>query len=750
MKLTVAKLPTGEPRKSDRGFLLSNPFIFHDKHSNTYSIGTAELSPTDTNQYPIYSRIMSKDNADDLCMTLKHDNERVSHELFSLGENIRIKETQLVGNTAAVYTFIDCDKKNNTNESVKRMKKLKITEGQLARVVKLIKEGEIRDNMVDKSFDKVLQDTTKTPEELLRYLNANFYHPHHWLQIFGDKMKPNFGTNWLSQNGVRDSYTFLKKLADGSITPEMVDQSGITNVDGQKFSDLPMVQDLMNSETLRRIRGEQQPEPEGPRREMGIDPALDEISQNGQMFKNVASKEGMKSSQFNFENAPEPAKKVEFPFSLKEFAEEVKQFLLSLVDGGKPTISLTLFKQLGLSRDEFLDLTTKNNITSDRDGKIEINAEKFPNIKGNIRRLYNELKDGVNKPSKVREIAPQAAEQPQIEANLEYKTKYMNKELAILKNKTGELFMFYYGKLGKEDLVPQSTGSDLNYDSFEINDLAINNYVNKNAEALTENNELVKVDQELAGFLVKDTGSEKLAKVLGVSAPLQEDGEGGGAMGGGAMGAPATSASFGATDQGPTTTSKVGGQYVAPLTMIKKKMPVTGEPVQEGKKQAKKDGNPIKSLKEKYNYRPAKSKTRRCKECEHYVHGGTCEIMRSGKLRGRIDPNHDCDAFEKEQIDEMDMSTPNPSGSYEQPKIWAKGKCRLCKDPMYPGGKILEALRSLAENFQTDPTYKDGGKFVEFDDCTKLNNNKEAQNGGCGVGDDGVVKYKDSKKKANS
>lgn len=36
-----------------------------------------------------------------------------------------------------------------------------------------------------------------------------------------------------------------------------------------------------------------------------------------------------------------------------------------------------------------------------------------------------------------------------------------------------------------------------------------------------------------------------------------------------------------------------------------------------------------------------------------------------------------------------------------------------------------------------------GGKFVEFDECTKLNNNKEAQKGGCSVGAvDNVVKYK--------
>lgn len=31
------------------------------------------------------------------------------------------------------------------------------------------------------------------------------------------------------------------------------------------------------------------------------------------------------------------------------------------------------------------------------------------------------------------------------------------------------------------------------------------------------------------------------------------------------------------------------------------------------------------------------------------------------------------------------------------------------------------------------------GGLVKFDDCTKLNNNKEAQNGGCSVGDDDVI-----------
>ena len=58
------------------------------------------------------------------------------------------------------------------------------------------------------------------------------------------------------------------------------------------------------------------------------------------------------------------------------------------------------------------------------------------------------------------------------------------------------------------------------------------------------------------------------------------------------------------------------------------------------------------------------------------------------------------------------------------------------KTPIWPGGKIVGESA-------TDKTQWAGGAFVEFDDCTKLNNNKEAQKGGCSTGAaDNVVKLK--------
>ncbi len=60
-------------------------------------------------------------------------------------------------------------------------------------------------------------------------------------------------------------------------------------------------------------------------------------------------------------------------------------------------------------------------------------------------------------------------------------------------------------------------------------------------------------------------------------------------------------------------------------------------------------------------------------------------------------------------------------------------------------GPANEMVAREGKNAQTDTQWPDG-HFVEFDDCTKLNNNKKAQNGGCSTGAvDNVVKTKGSK-----
>lgn len=127
-------------------------------------------------------------------------------------------------------------------------------------------------------------------------------------------------------------------------------------------------------------------------------------------------------------------------------------------------------------------------------------------------------------------------------------------------------------------------------------------------------------------------------------------------------------------------------------------------------------------------------------------------------------------------IDETTDSS--SSGQYSQPAFLAKdpNNSRFSKKPMYPNGTIVNKKIKVSENFiynqiskklnksvnevkkivyeqkiplnklpkllklvengnelKTQTTYKDG-EMVGFDNCTKLNNNKEAQKGKCSVG----------------
>lgn len=87
----------------------------------------------------------------------------------------------------------------------------------------------------------------------------------------------------------------------------------------------------------------------------------------------------------------------------------------------------------------------------------------------------------------------------------------------------------------------------------------------------------------------------------------------------------------------------------------------------------------------------------------------------------------------KSELDEV--TTASSSGSYVQPKIWAKDKenMRFGKKPMYPQGKIVKSKVTESDDNKTKTAYP-RGEFVKLDNCTKLNNNKKAQNGGCSTG----------------
>lgn len=91
----------------------------------------------------------------------------------------------------------------------------------------------------------------------------------------------------------------------------------------------------------------------------------------------------------------------------------------------------------------------------------------------------------------------------------------------------------------------------------------------------------------------------------------------------------------------------------------------------------------------------------------------------------------------KREINEMDTADAG-NISYDNP-----GFLGISRDGKYPTNpKKTKAQKN---------TQWAGGAFVEMDDCTKLNNNKKAQNGGCSTGAvDNVVKLKKTKSNINA
>lgn len=102
-----------------------------------------------------------------------------------------------------------------------------------------------------------------------------------------------------------------------------------------------------------------------------------------------------------------------------------------------------------------------------------------------------------------------------------------------------------------------------------------------------------------------------------------------------------------------------------------------------------------------------------------------------------------------EEVTTTDSSGQYPTTGFKASKFMGttgkKGKAPVSmkkKTPIWPGGTIVGESA-------TDKTQ--GGSFVEFDDCVKLNNNKEAQNGGCSTGAvDNVVKLRKTASNVNT
>lgn len=449
------------------------------------------------------------------------------------------------------------------------------------------------------------------------------------------------------------------------------------------------------------------------------------------------------------------------PFPLRDLGEEIKKTLISIATNKKLDGIGVMFKKLGLTLDELLASMSEYGLIKYEDGKIEgVNSS---NVKRNIKRLALHLKNEkelVRPEANVEEAsdyvpdpsdflhqapfnAPSLTSKPKHVEYGEYHTIYMNPEIVIMRSKADELFVFYYASTNKEDFhqyaeIPMdhvgkdedgNPDFDYKYDEMELDGGVIDRYVNDNitsiskgsgVESFEDGDDLVRIDPALAQELVRTYKSDKLGKILGINMQTENTVAGSAGMGG---------------SSGPFV-GPIGGSPVI-------KRPVAGV-VGEGKKMIKKDGSAVKMRRKKYHYQKADSKTRKCSLCEYY-NKGKCK-----KIWGVVESNYVCDAFENKEVDENTTTASVGGNTIVTPKMWAKDNknWKNSKKTMYPGGSIIQKLQELMETKGvnvTDTAYPAGG-FVELDDCTKLNNNKEAQNGGCSVGAvDKVVKTRTTK-----
>jgi len=216
------------------------------------------------------------------------------------------------------------------------------------------------------------------------------------------------------------------------------------------------------------------------------------------------------------------------------------------------------WEQHGLTYDDICDaLLAKKMIISDN-GKYEL-SKSLGNPQEAIEALENELRTLIGEPQTTGpeletedSNLPAGAENdpnapwnqdanyttPKNPKNMALKVVYYNREIAILKDASGNLYVFYYEHIDGNDFFEYaeveytSSGRDEDgfpeyeySDDFEIDGDTIQRYVNDNLEGLSkgegvdsyeDGTDLVKIDDELRNYLLEMYSHDKnLQKVLG-------------------------------------------------------------------------------------------------------------------------------------------------------------------------------------------------------------------------------------------
>jgi len=351
----------------------------------------------------------------------------------------------------------------------------------------------------------------------------------------------------------------------------------------------------------------------------------------------------------------------------------------------------------------------------------------------------------------------------------EYRDKTVNKnqQFNLLANtgesaifeKDGELYYFYYDNINRDDFMDYAdvpkvyTGQDedglpdYDYGDWEMDDSTVSNYLNDKVDNLNvgfgyesyENGaDFVKMDEPLKSEVMSIfRNNPDVAKALGQSVDeVTAMGGAGGVFGGDGVNPNSGGSTYPVAPLGYKTK-----EISEALTTLKKKV--------------------IKENDETYNY-IADELGLTSDEFDEALNNSMAEL----DIIERIYFSDSYTNSEKMSIIADILKLPhNPQnqtsieesgggigsvGPYDTPGFASSeffgnagknGKALVNKGvthkkTMIPGGSFVK------EN-AFDSTQFDGGEMVTFDDCTKLNNNKTAQNGGCSTGAvDNVVKTK--------